>query len=592
MVESLGRCYLRLWRRLPSAQRAGAVVSVLGNLVTSMLEVLGLMLFGMVLAYITKSGARPADGWLAHLAAVTGASPVRVLIAACGIVYVVKNGLLTALAWLEAKLAFGVQGHLSGEVLTAVLGEDFEDASRHEASARIHLLTGGMTALSHNVMLPVLTLFAEITLMLALVLFLLLTQPLFIAAILVVLCAAAGLLVFITRRQVLRLGHAREKAEDARLRLLSGVFNHLREIYIYSAATRAADHMRVQMNALGAACRSFQMIYTTPRFALELTLVGSLLVALFLRSDVLDASVVVSVGVFGAAAFRLLLGINRIVSSVQAMRFTGVVVEAVAKALDTPAAPPVTGRGRSGAAHGSLSLCGVTYSYVEGKPVLQGVDLVLPRRALVAIKGRSGAGKSTLLEILAGLRTHDAGAVTLDGQLIGRKQDLVGRVAYAGQDPAVFPDTIRGNVALGQAREAIDDQAVWRALERAHLDEVVRALPGQLDHVLGARHRLSGGQMQRLGLARALYMDCDYLLLDEPTAALDPETEQQLLATFRELAATTGVLVVSHRPAPLQAADEIWELRNGRLVRAAADSAPGAEERLPAEEAEGDRIPC
>jgi ABC-type transport system involved in cytochrome bd biosynthesis fused ATPase/permease subunit len=77
---------------------------------------------------------------------------------------------------------------------------------------------------------------------------------------------------------------------------------------------------------------------------------------------------------------------------------------------------------------------------------------------------------------------------------------------------------------------------------------------------------MSGGQIQRLALARALYMDCDYLLLDEPTAALDTETEQQLLATFKELAATTGVVVVSHRPAPIEVADRVWELTGGRLV--------------------------
>jgi ABC-type transport system involved in cytochrome bd biosynthesis fused ATPase/permease subunit len=248
------------------------------------------------------------------------------------------------------------------------------------------------------------------------------------------------------------------------------------------------------------------------------------------------------------------------------MRFAGAVVERVLKALSSPAAPAAAGRGRSGAPDGSLRLRGVSYAYAQGKPVLHGVDLELPRRSLVAIKGRSGAGKSTLLEIMAGLRAPSEGLVELDGQRIAHKQALVGRVAYAGQQPAVFPDTVRANVAFGVPPEAIDDQAVWRALARAHLDEVVRGLPGQLDFPLGAQQALSGGQVQRLALARAIYMDCDYLLLDEPTAALDAETEQQLLATFKELATTTGVVVVSHRPAPIKVADIVWELVAGRLV--------------------------
>jgi ABC-type transport system involved in cytochrome bd biosynthesis fused ATPase/permease subunit len=141
----------------------------------------------------------------------------------------------------------------------------------------------------------------------------------------------------------------------------------------------------------------------------------------------------------------------------------------------------------------------------------------------------------------------------------------------------VFPDTIRANVAFGLAPEAIDDQAVWSALARARLDEVVRGLPGQLDFMLGTQQTLSGGQTQRLALARAIYMDCDYLLLDEPTAALDSETEQQLLATFKELAVTTGVVVVSHRAAPIEAADLVWELVDGRLAPLAANAADSEE---------------
>jgi len=287
-----------------------------------------------------------------------------------------------------------------------------------------------------------------------------------------------------------------------------------------------------------------------------------------------DPTLLASIGVFGVAGFRLLLGINRVVTSVQVMRFSGAIVDQLVKVLDSPAAPAgaAAGRGRSGAPSGALRLHGVSYAYVQGKPVLQGIDFTLPRRALVAIKGRSGAGKSTLLEIMAGLRTVTAGSVELDGEQIAHKQALVGRVAYAGQQPAVFPDTVRANVAFGIASESIDDQAVWQALARANLDEVVRGLPGQLDFVLGAQRGLSGGQDQRLALARALYMDCDYLLLDEPTAALDVETELQMLATFRELAATTGVLMVSHRPAPIQAADAVWELVDGRLVEVRAQT--------------------
>lgn len=559
--------YLQLWRQLAPYHRLGAVVLVAGNLAAAVLEVLGLALFGIVLLRITQPAGLPPGFWLTEIAGGAGEADLRMLAVTCGAVYIAKNALMAALTWLEARLAFGVQTHLSVKALAAMLGQDYEVSSRGDGSANVNLLTGGMAAISHNLLLPVLTLIAEGTLMLALVLFLLLTQPLFSAGMLTTLGAITGVLVLVSRRVVLRLGRTRHHVEDERLRLLTGVFGHLREMYIYSAGARAVEHLQRQLGRLGATNRAFQMLAATPRFVLEVTLVGALLVVVYVRAGAgVEPTLVVSIGIFGVAGFRLLLGINRVVASVQGMRFSGAIVERVAKVLASPAAPAAAGRGRSGTPEGSLRLTDVSYAYTPGKPVLQGVDFELPRRALVAIKGRSGAGKSTLLEIMAGLRTPASGVVEMDGRRIAHKQALVGRIAYAGQQPAVFPDSIRANVAFGLPPEAIDEQAVWRALARAHLDDVVRALPGQLDYLLDAQRGLSGGQVQRLALARALYMDCDYLLLDEPTAALDAETEQQLLATFRELAATTGVVVVSHRPAPVQVADAVWELTGGRLV--------------------------
>jgi ATP-binding cassette, subfamily B, bacterial PglK len=559
--------YLQLWRQLAPYHRLGAVALVVGNLAAAVLEVLGLALFGIVLLRITQPGAMPPGFWLTEIAGRAGNAELRMLAVICGFVYVGKNGLMAILAWLEARLAFGVQSHLSVKALAAILGQDYEVTSRGDGSANINLLTGGMAAISHNLLLPGLTLLAEGTLMLALVAFLLLTQPLFSAGMLTTLGVITGVLVLVSRRVVLRLGRSRHQVEDERLRLLTGIFGHLREMYIYSAGLRAVAHLQRQLARLGATNRAFQMLAAMPRFALEVTLVGALLAVVYVQAEAgLEPTLVVSIGVFGVAGFRLLLGINRVVACVQGMRFAGAIVERVAKVLASPAAPVAGGRGRSGTPEGSLRLTDVSYAYNRGKPVLQGVDFELPRRALVAIRGRSGEGKSTLLEIMAGLRTPASGAVELDGERIAHKQALVGRVAYAGQQPAVFPDTIRANVAFGLPPEAIDDHAVWRALARAHLDEVVRGLPGQLDYLLGAQLGMSGGQIQRLALARALYMDCDYLLLDEPTAALDTETEQQLLATFKELAATTGVVVVSHRPAPIEVADRVWELTGGRLV--------------------------
>ena len=562
--------YLQLWSCFTRAHRVGAVALTLGNVLASLLEVLGLALFGAVLLRVTQ-GAGEAPTARSGMAAIVGESELRFLAAACGITYFGKNVLMLGLAWVEAKLTFGVQAHLSSETLSAMMRQDYEQASRASYSARINLLTLDMQALAFNALLPGLTLLAETTLMLALVLFLVLTQPMFVGGMLATLCAVAGGMVLVSRRVVLRLGQARHRVEDEKLDLLTGVFGHLREMYVYSAGPRAVTHLSALLARLSRIYGGFQMVQTAPRFVLEVALVGVLLAVVFWQAPTgIDSALVVSIGVFGVAGFRLLLGINRVVSGVQAMRFSGQTIdritEALATAPPTALAVPDCGPRHAATAVGALRLAGVSYAYDADKPLLRDVNFEVPRGALIAVNGRSGAGKSTLLEIMAGLRTPSGGWVELDGQRIARKQELVGRVAYAGQQPAVFPDTIRANVAFGHAPEEISDETVWSALACARLEEFVRSLPGQLDHQLGFAKTLSGGQVQRLAIARALYIDCEFLLLDEPTAALDAETERQLLETLKDLATTKGVVVVSHRPAPLDAADAVWTLVEGRLV--------------------------
>lgn len=571
--------YFRLWWHLAPMHRAGAVALTLGNLAASVLEVLGLALFGAVLLRLTQGGAPTALMGFGAMHRLIGHADLRTLTVVCGIIYLGKNALMWFLAWLEARLTFGVQVHLTVQTLAAMMRQDYEEASRGDQSAKINLLTGGMYYFAFNVLLPGLTLLAEATLMVALVLFLVLTQPPFVSGMLATLCVVAGVLVIVSRRLVLRLGADRHRSEDDKLQLLSGIFGHLREMYVYSAGPRAVVHLQGLLTRLASTYRGFQMLQASPRFVLEVALVGVLLLVVFWQSGSrMDPTLVVSIGVFGAAGFRLLLSINRMVACVQAMRFAGPAIDRIVRALASPTVPvpvPLPIDGRRTDRHPApkvLRLVGISYAYDTNKPVLQGIDLELPRGSLVAIKGRSGAGKSTLLDILAGLRTPTRGWIELDGQRIAHKQELAGRIAYAGQQPAVFPDTVRANVAFGRPPELIDDGAVWRALARAHLDEVVRALPGQLDHRLGFAQTLSGGQIQRLAVARALYMDCDYLLLDEPTAALDGETEMQLLSTLKELANTTGVVVVTHRRAPIEAADAVLELAGGCLV---ADGAQG-----------------
>jgi ATP-binding cassette subfamily C protein len=180
---------------------------------------------------------------------------------------------------------------------------------------------------------------------------------------------------------------------------------------------------------------------------------------------------------------------------------------------------------------------------------LSGVDLDVPRGGLVVVTGPSGAGKSTLLDVVLGLLPPDTGRIWVDGAPL---RDLAGwrrRIGYVPQQTVLVPGTVWQNLAWSVVPGAEPSEAdAWAALATARLDEVIRSLPGGLQAPLHELAELSGGEQQRLSIARALMRDPELLVLDEATSALDPETEEGLLD--RLLDGSRAVLMVTHRGAP------------------------------------------
>lgn len=213
------------------------------------------------------------------------------------------------------------------------------------------------------------------------------------------------------------------------------------------------------------------------------------------------------------------------------------------------------------------------------EPVLDGLTATIPRTGLTVVTGPSGCGKSTLLEALRGELDH-SGTVRVGGtDLAGVDPDVWRRhVALVGQRPWLLDASVGANVRLG--RPDADDAAVWAALRRVRLEDVVRALPGGLDAPLGEDGEgLSAGQRARLALARVVLADRPYVLLDEPTAHLDAATEEVLVEVVRDLARTRCVVAVAHRPALVAAADHRIALRGAVDVRPEQPTATRADAR-------------
>lgn len=215
-----------------------------------------------------------------------------------------------------------------------------------------------------------------------------------------------------------------------------------------------------------------------------------------------------------------------------------------------------------------VRLNNVTYTYpTASEPSLYCVNLKIEAGQQAALIGVSGAGKSTIADIVSGVLNPQQGLVEFDSSGVELTKDsLVGRISYVPQKPGLVAGSIAANVALALDEDKVDRALVLKSLERAHLSEVITALPEGIDTDIGnLRDGLSGGQLQRVGLARALYTNPSLLIMDEATSALDAESEAEIAAALNQMRGEVTVLLIAHRLNTIQHSDVVFLVEAGKI---------------------------
>lgn len=243
-------------------------------------------------------------------------------------------------------------------------------------------------------------------------------------------------------------------------------------------------------------------------------------------------------------------------------------VRVLLEVLDLPDRSAESGKPALKVDSGRIVLRNVNFSYRPNEPVLRGLSLSAEPGQVTALVGPSGGGKSTIFNLL--LRFYNVqggGDITIDGQSIGRVSDksLREQIAYVGQDIFLFRGSVRKNIAYG--RIDASDEEIIAAARPAHAHEFISQFPSGYDTPVGEHGlQLSSGQRQRIAVARALIRQAPIILLDEPTASLDSESERYVQAAIRRLYEDRTTLVIAHRLYTVTHADMIYVIENGTVV--------------------------
>jgi ABC-type multidrug transport system fused ATPase/permease subunit len=215
----------------------------------------------------------------------------------------------------------------------------------------------------------------------------------------------------------------------------------------------------------------------------------------------------------------------------------------------------------------SINLEDVTFSY-DGDKVINHLNLQIHAKSTVAFVGESGSGKTTLVNLIAGLFYPDRGSVKIDGKDFKnfRRQTYQNKIGYITQEPVIFNDSIFNNISGWDQKNQENIEKFWKALDKAAISTFVKSLSEKEDTQLGNNGiQVSGGQKQRLAIARELYKEIDILVMDEATSALDSETEKIIQENIDSLKGKLTILIIAHRLSTIKSSDKIILLKNGEI---------------------------
>lgn len=314
--------------------------------------------------------------------------------------------------------------------------------------------------------------------------------------------------------------------------------------------------------------RVFDFLSKLPKIYFEIiAVIGVVLLTYFLLQYHENSTrVIASMGVFTAAAFKMLPSFNRIQNAFAMLKYSEKAVNSIYQnflfekknKIKKYILPPIKSK---------IKLERVSFKYENtNKNILKDLNFEINLGDKICIMGQSGSGKSTLIDVISGLQVPTDGKILIDNNPIKENYNWFDSIGYVPQDIFLFDDTIKYNITLEKS-ELIDENFLNLILETCQLKKFINSQPDKIDTLVGEDGiKISGGQKQRIGIARALYKKPQIILFDEATSALDKMTEKLLLESLVKLTEKQSIIFVTHKQITLGNFKRKFEMKNSNLV--------------------------
>jgi len=441
------------------------------------------------------------------------------------------------------------------------------EIDQQDISSKLKNITVETGNYATGVIIPTFVLATESLMFFFIILYLIINGKTDVLYSLAVIFMILGSIVFLLKKKIRSLSRLRESSQSAVYSSILDSLDNSCVIKVHNAIDSFNDHLSESLSEYRKAGSLFEVNRNVPKTVVDL-LVFIALVGVIVLSDKNNSNMA-EIAVYGVVAYRMIPIVNKLFTISMSIRFylpsVNIVYDIVKnhEQLERSVDRKLRATDLS-----VVKLNNISYSYNNDNKVLDKINVSFKSGSINVIVGKSGSGKSTLVNLLLGRLLPDSGVIQIDGKDYDAKDALIKRykVSFVSQSASIFNLPVYSNISMEFDKKKVDLNRLHDCIDMVGLTEYINSLENGIDTTLNRKNSMSGGEAQRIDMARAIYHQPSIIILDEPTSSLDSETERVVLDILRKIKYTTLVIMIAHKNQAIESADRLIKLESGHAM--------------------------
>ena len=491
------------------------------------------------------------------------------------ICYFLKSIFVLLLSYLKAKSAMDSKVDLSSDLLEFYIRQDYEEYTKEGSYVLINNILKEIPNLIEGVVIPAFNILIEVITFLFILSFLLIYDPVVTSLIFLVILIYSTLYFLIFSNRTKAYGQIRQENEEKSNSQIVEIINGMKEIKLWNKENYFLDKYKFNLRQV-ARSQTIQGVYQElPRAFSEvigITIICILSILLIFQDKDLT-NIMITLGFYSAAGFRLLPSSNRVMGAIHYIKFYYPTIKIISREFDKARnlenSNKKTNNNKLNGEFNNITFKDVSFNYQSNKNfIFENVNLKINKGDFVGILGKSGSGKSTFIDLLTSLLEPTDGNIYIDNEnLKDIKNEWKSLIGYVTQNVFISDTSLKKNIAFALKDSQINEIDLKNSIQQAQITEFLDKLPHGENSLVGEKGlKLSGGQIQRVAIARCLYKNSKILIFDESTNALDLETEDKILNTIQSLKGQKTIFMISHKINSLRYCNKILKIEDNNIL--------------------------